>query len=112
MNDQPSASPAPGASDDRFELPVTGLIAMRLTAEFGTVAEFTSTLQRALARGGERGATIVALLDRGDMAIHIPREDGPSWNTVPLVHLHRGEAPQGMEWATANAILEKLERYR
>jgi hypothetical protein len=92
--------------------PTSGLIAMRIGLEFGSPAEFASTLERALARGGERGATVVALLDRGDLAIHIPRVDGPSWNTVPLVHLHRGEEPSPAHWATANAILEKLERYR
>jgi hypothetical protein len=92
--------------------PTSGLIAMRIGLEFGSPSEFASTLERALARGGERGATVVALLDRGDLAIHIPREDGPSWNTVPLVHLHRGEAPSAEEWAMANVILERLERYR
>jgi hypothetical protein len=92
--------------------PTAGLIAMRITLEFGSPEEFASTLERALARGGERGATVVALLDRGDLAIHIPREDGPSWNTVPLVHVHRGQQPAPADWATANAILEKLERYR
>jgi hypothetical protein len=92
--------------------PTAGLIAMRIGLEFGSASEFASTLERALARGGERGATVVALLDRGDLAIHIPREDGPSWNTVPLVHLHRGEQPDSAAWAAANLILEKLERYR
>ncbi|HET6380963.1 MAG TPA: hypothetical protein VFH63_07995 [candidate division Zixibacteria bacterium] len=92
--------------------PASGLIAMRIIAEFGSAEEFSRTLERALARGGERGATIVALLDRGDLAIHIPRVDGPSWNTVPLVHLHRGEEPEPRSWAVANAVLEKLERYR
>ena len=29
-----------------------------------------------------------------------------------LVHLHRGQQPSGEQWAAANAILEKLERYR
>jgi len=92
--------------------PTAGLIAMRIGLEFGSAGEFASLLERALARGGERGATVVALLDRGDLAIHIPREDGPSWNTVPLVHMHRGGQPSAAEWASANAILEKLERYR
>ncbi len=92
--------------------PTSGIIAMRIGLEFGGVAEFASTLERALVRGGERGATIVALLDRGDLAIHIPREDGPSWNTVPLVHLHKGREANPTQWGTANAILEKLERYR
>jgi hypothetical protein len=92
--------------------PTSGLIAMRIGLEFGSPADFASTLERALARGGERGATVVALLDRGDLSIHIPREDGPSWNTVPLVHLHRGGAPSEADWTTANVILEKLERYR
>lgn len=92
--------------------PTAGLIAMRITAEYGSGEQFAETLERALARGGERGATIVAELDRGDLAIHIPREDGPSWNTVPLVHLHRGSQPGPEAWAAANAVLEKLERYR
>jgi hypothetical protein len=92
--------------------PTAGLMAMRIGQEFGSVEDFASSLQKALARGGDRGATVVALLDRGDLAIHIPREDGPSWNTVPLVHMHRGGQPSPAEWATANAILEKLERYR
>jgi hypothetical protein len=92
--------------------PSAGLIAMRVGLEFGSAAEFASLLERALARGGERGATVVALLDRGDLAIHIPREDGPSWNTVPLVHMHRGGQPSPADWAAANAVLEKLERYR
>jgi len=92
--------------------PLSGLIAMRIGHEFGTPEEFAHLVERALARGGERGATVVAYLDRGDMAIRIPREDGPSWNSVPLLHLHRGEQPSAEAWATANAILEKLERYR
>jgi hypothetical protein len=96
----------------RVDPPASGLIAMRITAEYGSAEEFSQTLERALTRGGERGATVVAVLDRGDLAIHIPREDGPSWNTVPLVHVHRGEAPGPEAWAEANAVLEKLERYR
>jgi hypothetical protein len=96
----------------RIEPPAAGLIAMRITAEYGSAAEFTQTLERALARGGERGASVVALLDRGDLAIHIPREDGPSWNSVPLVHAYRGRPPGPEAWAAANAVLEKLERYR
>ena len=92
--------------------PTSGLIAMRIGLEFGSADDFARLLERALARGGDRGATVVALLDRGDLAIHIPREDGPSWNTVPLVHMHRGGEPSVAEWGTANAILEKLERYR
>jgi hypothetical protein len=54
----------------------------------------------------------VALLDRGDLATHIPQVDGPSWNTVPLLHLHRGQQPTEDDWAVANAIVERLERYR
>ncbi len=92
--------------------PTTGIIAMRINLEFGGPSEFSKTLERALARGGERGATIVAILDRGDLQIHIPREDGPSWNCVPLVHLHRGHEASAAQWGIANAILEKLERYR
>ena len=85
---------------------------MRIGQEFGPPEEFASSLERALARGGERGATMVAILDRGDLAMHIPRVDGPSWNTVPLVHLHRGGQPSAEDWALANAIVERMERYR
>jgi hypothetical protein len=92
--------------------PTSGLIAMRIGQEFGPPEEFERSLEVALARGGERGATIVAVLDRGDLTTHIPRVDGPSWNTVPLVHLHRGQQPTEEEWAVANAIVERLERYR
>jgi hypothetical protein len=92
--------------------PEHGLIAMRIGLEFGAPDEFARTLDRALARGGDGGATIVAVLDRGDLAIHIPREDGPSWNTVPLVHLHRGDAPSAADWSVANLVLEKMERFR
>lgn len=92
--------------------PRSGLTGSRIALEFGSGDEFGRTMERALARGGERGATIVAYLDRGDLAIHIPREDGPSWNAVPLVHLHHGEEPTPADWAVANAVLEKLERYR
>lgn len=98
--------------EDRIQPPTSGLMAMRINAEYGSADGFADTVARALKRGGERGATIVALLDRGDLAIHIPREDGPSWNTVPLVHLHRGSRPEPGEWGAANAVLEKLERYR
>jgi hypothetical protein len=97
---------------DRFLPPAAGLITMRITREFGSLEEFSHSLERALARGGERGATIVALLDRGDLGVHIPREDGPSWNTVPLIHLRRGDEPTAEDWTVANAIIEKLERYR
>ena len=100
------------AGGRRVEPPTAGLIAMRITAEYGSADEFTQTVEKALARGGERGATVVALLDRGDIGIHIPREDGPSWNTVPLVHIFRGRQPRLEDWAAANAVLEKLERYR
>ncbi|MGH2463168.1 MAG: hypothetical protein ACRDFZ_06030, partial [Candidatus Limnocylindria bacterium] len=68
--------------------------------------------QRAVAEGGTAGASVVALLDRGDLGIHIPHRDGPAWNVVPLLHLHPGEQPTDAEWAEANAILERLERYR
>ena len=92
--------------------PASGLMAMRIAHEFGPPEEFERSMGHALARGGERGATIVALLDRGDLSIHIPRVDGPSWNTVPLVHLRRDRPPSAAEWAIASAIIEKLERYR
>jgi hypothetical protein len=97
-------------TDER--LPGSGLIAMRVGVEFGGAGEFASAVERSLARGGERGATLVAALDRGDLAIHIPREDGPCWNCVPLVHWHRGERVGAADWSAANAILERLERYR
>jgi hypothetical protein len=92
--------------------PTSGLIAMRIGQEFGSREEFVSSVTQALARGGERGATIVALLDRGDLSVHIPSEDGPCWNSVPLLHLHGDEAPADAAWGEANDILEKLERYR
>lgn len=92
--------------------PSAGLTGSRITLEFGSPDEFARTLERALARGEAQGVTIVAYLDRGDLAIHIPREDGPAWNSVPLVHLHAGEEPAAEDWVAANAILEKLERYR
>ena len=100
--------------DDRGPIlpPTFGLIGMRIGQEFGPPADFAHSMERALVRGGRRGATIVAVLDRGDLAIHIPHEDGPSWNCVPLVHLHRGENPTPAAWAAANAIVERLERYR
>ena len=44
--------------------------------------------------------------------MHLPRTDGPCWNSVPLFHLHRGEQPMAEDWATTSGILEKLERYR
>ena len=92
--------------------PASGLISARIALEYGSPEEFAQTVERALARGGERGATLVAYLDRGDLAIRIPKEDGPTWNAVPLVHLDRSRPPSGGEWGTANAVLEKLERYR
>jgi hypothetical protein len=85
---------------------------MRIGVEFGSHEAFAELMDRALARGGERGATLVALLDRGDLSVHLPRIDGPCWNSVPLFHLHRGEEPTAADWATTSGILEKLERYR
>lgn len=93
-------------------VPATGVAAMRIGVEFGGTADFVESFERALARGGEQGATLVAVLDQGDMSIHLPRVDGPCWNAVPLFHLHRGEVPTPEDWATASGILEKLERYR
>jgi hypothetical protein len=92
--------------------PASGLIAARVALEYGSHEEFAQTVERSLARGGARGATMVAYLDRGDLAIRIPREDGPTWNAVPLVHLAPGKTPTAAEWGAANAVLEKLERYR
>jgi hypothetical protein len=99
-------------TDADVELPASGLISMRVGVEFGGAEEFGKAVERSLARGGERGATLVAALDRGDLGIHIPREDGPCWNSVPLVHWHRGEQVRSADWASANAIIERLERYR
>jgi hypothetical protein len=85
---------------------------MRIGVEFGDPDDFADSLGRALARGGEGGATLVAALDRGDLSIHLPRADGPCWNSVPLFHLAPGGAPSDADWATTSGILEKLERYR
>jgi hypothetical protein len=95
-----------------IELPTSGLIATRIALEYGGAQEFAQALERALVRGGDEGATVIAYLDRGDIAIHLPREDGPCWNAVPLLHLQPGVAPSADDWAVANAVLEKLERYR
>jgi len=92
--------------------PVTGFAAMRIGLEFGGTQNFSASFQHALAKSGARGATLVAVLDRGDLAIHVPRLDGPSWNTVPLFHLAPGEQPSAEDWRRTGEILEKLERYR
>jgi hypothetical protein len=92
--------------------PASGLASMRIAVEFGSHDAFAELMDRAVARGGERGATLVALLDRGDLGVHLPRIDGPSWNSVPLFHLHRGQEPTETDWAITSGILEKLERYR
>ena len=95
-----------------IKLPASGLISMRIGMEFGGAAAFEDSLARAVTDGGAGGATLVAYLDRGDLAIHIPHRDGPAWNVVPLLHLYPGTVPSDADWATANAILERLERYR
>ncbi|MGH2393698.1 MAG: hypothetical protein ACRDGH_09430 [Candidatus Limnocylindria bacterium] len=94
------------------QLPETGLLAMRIGLEFGGPEAFVDSLERAVADGGASGASVVALLDRGDLGIHIPHRDAPAWNVVPILHLHPGEQPTEADWAQANAILERLERYR
>ena len=99
-------------SDGRITPPATGVAAMRIGVEFGNTDEFANSFTRALARGGEGGATLVAGLDRGDMRIHLPLVDGPCWNAVPLFHLHRGEQPSADDWAVTGTVLEKLERSR
>ena len=43
--------------------PTSGLIAMRIGQEFGPPEQFAQSLERALARGADRGATLVAVLD-------------------------------------------------
>lgn len=98
-------------SDGGIQPPTTGLVAMRIGLEFGGGGAFSEMFERALARADE-GATLVALLDRGDLAVHLPRVDGPCWNAVPLFHVRRGEGPTAGDWATTNGVLEKLERYR
>ncbi len=95
-----------------IQIPAAGLIGLRIGLEFGGTEAFVDSLQRAVAEGGSSGATLVALLDRGDLGIHIPRRDGPAWNVVPLLHLLPGEQPTDDAWTEANAILERLERYR
>jgi hypothetical protein len=97
---------------ERLRPPSTGIAAMRIGVEFGSPEDFADSLERALARGGDQGATLVAALDRGDMSIHLPRIDGPCWNSVPLFHVHRGQAPGPDDWARTAGVLEKLERYR
>jgi hypothetical protein len=101
-----------GLVDHRIAVPEAGLLSMRIGLEFGGTETFVDSLVRAVIDGGSGGATVVALLDRGDLSIHIPRRDGPAWNVVPLLHLHPGERPTDDDWASANAILERLERYR
>ena len=95
-----------------FQMPEAGLMAMRVGLEFGGTEAFVDSLARAVTDGGAGGATVLAYLDRGDMAIHIPHRDGPAWNAVPLLHLYPGEQPTDADWSRANAILERLERYR
>ena len=97
---------------DRLLPPAAGIAAMRIGVEFGTPADFADSLERSLVRGGDEGATLIAALDRGDMAIHIPRVDGPCWNAVPLLHLRRDDVPRPEDWTMTSGILEKLERYR
>jgi hypothetical protein len=99
-------------SDTPMTSPPTGLAAMRIGLEFGGVDGFAELLEHALVRGGDRGATLVAKLDLGDLGLHLPRIDGPCWNSVPLFHLHRGEEPTGEDWAATSGVLERLERYR
>jgi hypothetical protein len=101
-----------GPGDRAISVPDAGLLAMRIGLEFGDPDAFVDSLVRAVIEGGSGGATVVALLDRGDLSIHIPRRDGPAWNVVPLLHLDPGERPSAADWASANAILERLERYR
>lgn len=92
--------------------PSGGVAARRIGVEFGSHDAFAELMEHALARGGDRGGTLVAMLDRGDLSVHLPRTDGPCWNSVPLFHLRRGEAPSSEDWAITSGILEKLERYR
>jgi hypothetical protein len=95
-----------------IHLPDSGLIAMRIGLEFGGPEAFADSLSRAVGDSEGRGASIVAQLDRGDLGVHIPGRDHPAWNVVPLLHVHPDRSPTDAEWASANAILERLERYR
>ena len=95
-----------------IRLPEVGLLSMRVALEFGGAEAFTDSLERAISEEATHGASVVALLDRGDLTIHVPHRGGPAWNVVPLLHLHPGEQPTDEDWAQANAILERLERYR
>src|SRR5205814_6025422 len=64
----PWAGPRPMADERAAVLPpASGLIAARISLEYGSHEEFAQTVERALARGGDRGATMVAYLDRGDL---------------------------------------------
>jgi hypothetical protein len=108
----PGESSILGPAEHQIAVPDAGLLAMRIGLEFGGIETFVDSLERAISDGGSGGATVVALLDRGDLSIHIPRQDGPAWNVVPLLHLHPGERPTDDDWSSANAILERLERYR
>ena len=101
-----------GPGDRGISVPDAGLLAMRIGLEFGGTDAFVDSLVRAVIDGGSGGATVVAMLDRGDLSIHIRGRDGPAWNVVPLLHLHPGDRPSDADWASANAILERLERYR
>lgn len=101
-----------GDAAARIEAPLTGLASMRIGLEFGGAADFSDSFERALAKSGDRGGTLVALLDRGDLAIHVPHLDGPCWNSVPLFHLMPGGQPTEQDWRTTSGVLEKLERYR
>jgi hypothetical protein len=101
-----------GAPGPPIEAPVTGLAAMRIGLEFGGAEDFSASFEHALAKSRGRGATLVAVLDRGDIGIHVPGLDGPSWNTVPLFHLAPGDRPATEDWMRTSEILEKLERYR
>jgi hypothetical protein len=92
--------------------PAHGLMAMRIGLEYGSTDEFVNALERALTRGGERGVTVVADIGGGALSIHLPADDGPPWNCVPLLHLRQGDEPSPEDWAGANAVLEKLERFR
>ena len=99
-------------TDESIQPPSSGLAAMRIAAEFGSPDGFAELFAHALARGGERGATLVAKLDLGDLGVHLPRVDGPCWNSVPLFHLHRGQQPSPQDWLATSGVLERLERYR
>ena len=97
----------------RIEGTSTHAISVRhYRAQGGLGVGLTLAQRLALAHGGRIIATSPGTSQGSTFTVHLPRVDGPCWNSVPLFHLHRGEVPTDEDWATTSGILEKLERYR